>query len=237
MSEVFILIETATQACSAAIAIDGKVVKEKYIAEIKAHAKELVPFVKELLDDNNLTLNDCSAISVSSGPGSYTGLRVGVSTAKGFCFGASLPLISIGTLDILAQMAIDSLPAELKNNQTAIIPMIDARRMEVYSALFDIEGKQLSKTEAVILDENSYSNVFNKYSQIVFIGDGAEKSKSAFTQEQLSRSTFISILPKASAMLSKTKTKWNNKDFEDCAYFEPFYLKEFVAGISKKSIL
>lgn len=237
MATFFILIETSTQACSVAIAQNGVILSELYTEDNKAHSRELLPYLKKAMADNGLNIKDCSAICVSSGPGSYTGLRVGISTAKGLCFGANIPLIGIGTLNGLAQMAIETVDTNLLDQNTIIIPMIDARRMEVYSAYFNTKGEQLSEPKAVILEEYNYSDLIEKYDHIVLIGDGAAKSESTFTEEQLSKITIIDSKPQAKHLLALASTKFANQQFEDIAYFEPFYLKEFIAGVSKKSIL
>ncbi len=226
-----ILLETSTNSCSAAIAIDGKVVSSRAINEHKAHAKLLVPFVKNLLEESNLSINDCSAVAISMGPGSYTGLRVGVSTAKGFCYGANLPLISVDTLEILARMV------ESDTSNSLIIPMIDARRMEVYSAIFNNKFEKLSKTEAIILDSNSFKEEFEKYSKLFFIGDGAMKFKPLLDEISLSKAEFIESYPIAEYMATPAHQAYTIQEFEDVAYFEPFYLKEFQAGVKKKNII
>ena len=148
---VILLIETATEACSVALSRGTEIIAEKVITEPKRHAALLAPFIKEVTAKTGLSISDCSAVAVSEGPGSYTGLRVGVSTAKGLCFGAGIPLLSVGTLQILAMQGI--------GKAETIIPMIDARRMEVYSAVFNGEGKPQSEATPVILDENSFSEI------------------------------------------------------------------------------
>lgn len=229
--ENIILIETSTALCSAALVQDGKVTVYKENSKDRAHASLTAVFVKELLDESGLSLSDCSAVCVSMGPGSYTGLRVGVSTAKGLCFGAGIPLLAAGTLDTLVWQAIDSnlLPEECKY----IVPMIDARRMEVYSAIFSAEGKQISETAPAIIDETSFSEILEQ-GTVLFIGDGAEKASGVIRH---SNARFIQCCPKASSMLHPAMEAYTEKRFEDIAYFEPFYLKEFVATVSKKNIL
>lgn len=227
-----ILLETSTDECSVALASDCNIVSYRETNEPKSHARLLVPFIKEILDEAHLKLSQCSSVAVSEGPGSYTGLRVGVSTAKGLCFGADIPLIGVCTLDILTRMAISS----GVTGDTLIVPMIDARRMEVYCAKYDSDGKRLSETEAKVLDESSFSEELARYSSVVFIGDGAEKFQSCLSGAALEKSKFICCSPSARGMIIPTLDKWAKKEFEDRAYFEPFYLKEFVAGISKKSI-
>lgn len=228
MSDNIISIETSTECCSVALCRDGKVVASRVNSSPKVHAAMTAPYVEEVLKEGGCSAKDLAAVAVSKGPGSYTGLRVGVSTAKGLCFGAKLPLIGIDTLQILALQGIGH-----KCNPVKIVPFIDARRMEVYSAVFDSEGHKLSDTEAVILDENSFSKELEE-GPVLFIGTGVEKFKEVCKSPN---AYFETCFPLASAMAAPAAECLKNKEFEDVAYFEPFYLKEFVAGISKKSIL
>ncbi len=240
MTNLILLLETATESCSVALSRADEIIAEKYINQPKAHATLLAKYIKDILSENNLTIDDCSAIAVSEGPGSYTGLRVGVSCAKGLCYGADKPLIGVGTLDTIAQCAIDnnlmqngSQSSRIDCSVSAtghIIPMIDARRMEVYSAIFDANGKALSKTEAVILDENSFAKELEA-GPVLFTGNGAEKFKPLVKHPN---AIFAEQLPHASGMRIIAAEKLNKKEFKDCAYFEPFYLKDFVAGKPKK---
>ena len=269
-----ILIETSTALCSAAIAEDGAITAYRESSAPKAHASLTAVFIQEMLQERGLTLADCDAVCVSMGPGSYTGLRVGVSTAKGLCFGAGKPLIAVGTLDTLvaqAQMAdqvghddcsdtvIPSastvIPSEVEGSPYRyIIPMIDARRMEVYSAVFEQHitnrqnviaseqnviarrestwQSQITPTAPVIVDENSFAEYLEQ-GPCLFIGDGAGKCADIIKHPN---AHFCQCNPKASAMLSPAMDALNEKRFEDVAYFEPFYLKEFVATVSKKKL-
>lgn len=226
MSATLLLIETSTESCSVAICKDEKVVSHKYTLTPKLHAKELAPFINEALSEAQMTLAECSAVCVSSGPGSYTGLRVGVSTAKGICFGANKPLIGVDTLKVLAMQGVGKTDADL------IIPMIDARRMEVYSATFSLNGEKLTDTQALILTPESFSENL-KERKVLFIGNGVEKFKNIICSPN---AHFISCMPDATGMVSPALESFAAERFEDVAYFEPFYLKEFVAGISKKSL-
>ncbi len=183
------------------------------------------PFALEVLEERGLAARDCDAVAVSSGPGSYTGLRVGVSTAKGLCFGAGIPLIGIETLEILARRG--------RGKADFIVPMIDARRMEVYCAVFDSALNRKSETKPEILDENSFSDLLAKGS-VLFIGNGVEKFAGICHHPNAS---FDFRCPEACDMADAAAEAFNAGKFEDTAYFEPFYLKEFVAGISKKSVL
>ena len=232
------MIETSTEACSVALAIDNKVVSTRYICEHKAHARILALFIDEILKENNLTAKELSAVAVSEGPGSYTGLRVGISTAKGICYGASIPLIAVGTLQILANMAKNHIEQAKSDNtgNITIIPMIDARRMEVYCARFDRNATKLTQVEALILEPETFSEEFSGGS-IIFCGDGAAKYENIIAEEYRKKSTFLPSYPLAESMLPQVAEKWNKKEFEECAYFEPLYLKEFIAGKSTKKLL
>ena len=229
-----ILIETSTSLCSVALAEDGAITAYRESSAPKAHASLTAVFVQEVLAERGISLADCDAVCVSKGPGSYTGLRVGVSTAKGLCFGAGKPLIAVGTLDTLV--------AQAQEKIAFIIPMIDARRMEVYSAVFstvipsEVEGsspyRQITETAPVIIDENSFSEYLEQ-GPCLFIGDGAGKCADVIRHPN---AYFCQCNPKASAMLQPAMAALKEKRFEDVAYFEPFYLKEFVATVSKKKL-
>ena len=230
--ERLILIETSTALCSAALAEDGVITSYRESSAPKAHASLTAVFIQEMLEEKGLTIADCDAVCVSKGPGSYTGLRVGVSTAKGLCFGSGKPLIAISTLDILVAQA------QIPDNLKYIVPMVDARRMEVYAAVYEIAGqagndvRQITETAPAIIDENSYSDILEK-GKVLFIGDGAGKCADVIKHPN---ATFVQCWPKASAMLAPAMKAYKEKRFEDVAYFEPFYLKEFVATVSKKKM-
>ena len=221
--ERIILIETSTALCSAALAEDGAITSYKESSAPKAHASLTAVFIKEMLEERGLTIADCDAVCVSMGPGSYTGLRVGVSTAKGLCFGSGKPLLAVGTLDTLV--------AQAESDARFIIPMVDARRMEVYAAVFE-NGCQITGTAPVIIDENSFSEYLEQ-GPCLFIGDGAGKCADVIKHPN---ARFCQCHPKASAMLEPAMRAYKEKRFEDVAYFEPFYLKEFVATVSKKKM-
>lgn len=225
-----ILIETSTSLCSAALVENGRIVAERISEEPRVHASMTAPFVKELLDSEGIRVSDCSAVAVSKGPGSYTGLRVGVSTAKGLCFGAGIPLISVGTLATLVHQAIDS--GALPEGCRRIVPMVDARRMEVYTAVFDTEGNQLTETVAQIVDGGTFKDILEE-GPVLFIGDGALKCKEVIGSGS---AFFEDCCPKASSMLHPALKALEEKKFEDVAYFEPFYLKEFMTTTSKKKL-
>ena len=221
-----LLLETSTDSCSVALCEGTALLAERHSDTPKCQSSMLAPFVEEVLREVGWKASDCDAVAVSEGPGSYTGLRVGVSTAKGICFGAGIPLIAVGTLRILAEMG--------RGKADWIVPMIDARRMEVYSGIFD--GKTLEQqgeTTAVVLDKNSYANLLARGS-VLFIGNGVEKFAPLVSSANAS---FQACSPMATAMIAPALAAWQKKEFKDVAYFEPFYLKEFVAGISTRSVL
>ena len=220
-----LLIETSTALCSVALAQDGKITSYRESSAPKAHASLTAVFIQEMLAEHGLTLADCDAICVSKGPGSYTGLRVGVSTAKGLCFGSGKPLLAVGTLDTLVAQA-DEI-----GGIKYIIPMIDARRMEVYTAVFE-NGVQITETSPMIIDETSFAEYLEQ-GPCLFIGDGAGKCADVIKHPN---AQFCQCWPKASAMLEPAMKAYKEKRFEDVAYFEPFYLKEFVATVSKKKL-
>ncbi len=256
--ERIILIETSTALCSVALAENGEVVSYKESSAPKAHASLTAVFINDMLAERGLTLADCDAVCVSMGPGSYTGLRVGVSTAKGLCFGSGKPLLAVGTLDTLVAQAAHAIPdsrhvipdstqnvipdsrhviPDLIRNLPAsgfthIIPMVDARRMEVYTAVFTPEGRQLTETSPVIIDETSFASYLEE-GPVLFIGDGAGKCADLIRHPN---ARFLQCHPKASAMLKPALKAFREGRFEDVAYFEPFYLKEFVATVSKKKL-
>jgi len=226
-----LLIETSTALCSAALAEDGDITAYKESSAPKAHASLTAVFIQEMLEERNMTLADCEAVCVSMGPGSYTGLRVGVSTAKGLCFGSGKPLLAVGTLDTLVAQAADAATSE-EGSYSFIIPMIDARRMEVYTAVFAPDGTQITETAPAIIDENSFADYLEQ-GPVLFIGDGAGKCADVIRHPN---AHFCQCYPKASAMLEPALQAYKEKRFEDVAYFEPFYLKEFVATVSKKKL-
>ena len=217
-------IETATKNCSVAVSKYSEVLCCKEFADAGyAHAEMLHVFIEDALQEAQITPNDLSAIAVGSGPGSYTGLRIGVSAAKGLCYALHIPLIAVDTLEILAQ--------QVKNISSGfIIPMIDARRMEVYSAVFDSNKTKIRETQAEILSENSFENIEDK---IYCIGDSNEKAKAVLTQDKF---VFLDqfVYPSAKDMVDLAYIKFENKQWEDVAYYEPFYLKDFIALKSSK---
>jgi len=229
MSSKILCIETATQVCSVALSVDGKLSGLKETNEKHLHSRVLTTFVTELVKENNISLRDLDAVAISMGPGSYTGLRIGVSTAKGLCYSLDIPLIAINTLESMAMGMMEVSDYDLRKNDL-YCPMIDARRMEVYTAFFTPDGKEFRETKAEIIDENSYQEYLDNR-KMLFFGDGAAKCKDVLTNPNaLFNESFI---PSAKHMANSVLQKFDKKDFVDVAYFEPFYLKDFVAGIPR----
>ena len=225
-----LFIETSTALCSTALAENGRIISTRKSSEPRAHASLTAVFVKEMLDEAGWKVSDLDAVCVSKGPGSYTGLRVGVSTAKGLCFGGGVPLIAVDTLEILAHQAIE---AGLPDGCKAILPMVDARRMEVYTAVFSPTGERQTDISPVVLDETSFADLFAS-GPVAVIGDAAEKASSVLCHSGRNKGTFVQCNPEANAMLAPAMAKFAKKEFEDIAYFEPFYLKQFIATTPKK---
>ena len=223
-------IETATKVCSVALFKDDQLIQLKEEKGAYSHAENLAEFTSQLLADSNLIAKDLSGIIISKGPGSYTGLRIGISFAKGLCYSLDIPLISIDTLHALALGWKQS-----ENPETDLIcPMIDARRMEVYSAIYDFELRRLKSISADVIEVGSYEELLEDNS-IVFVGDGAEKCQNLLKgQNRAFRGDF---LPSAGYLGKEGYKKFLSSEIEDVAYFEPYYLKEFVALKSKKGSL
>jgi tRNA threonylcarbamoyladenosine biosynthesis protein TsaB len=214
-------IETATQVCSAALSENGKTIAVKELQANNIHAGSLTLFIQEVMTSTGYSYSDLDAVAVSKGPGSYTGLRIGVSTAKGLCFALDKPLIAIGTLGMMAKGFLKANPS----SDGLICPMIDARRMEVFTALFDSSLTAVENVSAKIINEESFLDKLTQ-SQITFIGDGAEKCKEAISHPNALFSTVnFNSAANMSALSFETFLEGN---FEDLAYFEPFYLKDFV---------
>jgi len=222
-------IETATPVCSVALAKDNNVLGIKESTKKNSHAEIVTIFIDELLKENNVVFGDLDAIAVSKGPGSYTGLRIGVSTAKGMCYALDIPLISVNTLQSLAFGAAQNIKLE-PGLPTLFCPMLDARRMEVYCALFDKNIDEVRETKAEIIEPVAFQTYLES-NKVIFFGDGAAKCKDVI---QHPNAVFLDeIFPSATNMMSIAFDKFQHQQFEDVAYFEPFYLKDFIAGISK----
>lgn len=215
-------IETATKNCSIGLAKDGITIAIREIATQNfSHAEKLHVFIEELFAETQLNLQDLNAIAVSQGPGSYTGLRIGVSAAKGLCYALSVPLIAVDTLEILAR--------KLTITEGIIVPMVDARRMEVFCAFFDANYDKIKETKAEVIDETSYQDI---QQTIHLIGDGAMKFKEVLTNAKFQYYPELEF-PSATEMALVSYQKFQNNQLEDLAYFEPFYLKDFVLMTKK----
>ncbi|HZY38484.1 MAG TPA: tRNA (adenosine(37)-N6)-threonylcarbamoyltransferase complex dimerization subunit type 1 TsaB [Mucilaginibacter sp.] len=223
-------IETATSSCSVALASEGKVLAFKQLAGRNVHAEMITLFIGEVTAAAGIRYSDLDAIAVSSGPGSYTGLRIGVSTAKGLCFALDKPLIAIETLEAMAYGVVNR-PGYQGVHDTLLCPMIDARRMEVYTAVFNSGGARVKPTAAEIIDEDSFCDLLADR-KILFFGDGAEKCREALGSS--GNAMFLTdFINSATDLTAKALEKLRKRVFEDVAYFEPFYLKDFIAGKRK----
>lgn len=224
-------LETATTVCSVSLAKDGQLIALKELNADYTHAENLTLFIEDVLKQANIKLADIDAVAVSKGPGSYTGLRIGVSTAKGLCYSLDKPLISVNTLQHLASSVISNTSSIIQHPGSLFCPMIDARRMEVYCAFYDHTGKEIKPTAAEIIEENSFFDLLKDHT-VYFFGDGASKCKEVLSQN--TNAIFLSeIVPSAKDMIAFSEKAFNEDQFEDVAYFEPFYLKDFVAGKKK----
>ncbi|WP_077413219.1 tRNA (adenosine(37)-N6)-threonylcarbamoyltransferase complex dimerization subunit type 1 TsaB [Chryseobacterium sp. JV274] len=218
-------LETSSKNCSVAVSDNEKLLCVcEEVSENYKQSESLHTYVEWALEGAGIALKDIEAVSLGKGPGSYTGLRIGAASAKGFCYGLKVPLIAINSLESMIEPF-------LGNNYDFIVPLIDARRMEVYTAVYDGNtGKELSETEAKILDETSFEEFRDK--KVLFVGDGAKKAKEILN---LPDAVFNeNVYPSAKYLIKKTLEKIGNKEFEDMAYFEPFYLKDFH-GVKKKN--
>jgi len=231
-------LETATTVCSVALAKDGHLLAFKEQNGDYSHAENLTLFIEDVFQQAKIKLQDVDAIAVSKGPGSYTGLRIGVSTAKGLCYSLNKPLIAINTLEHLSMSVSKNLNSQNPDLPSVFCPMLDARRMEVYCALYDSEMHPLYPTSAEIIDEYFLDKILTLSGRgkeelcIYFFGDGAAKCKTILSADK--NAIFIdNIVPSAKNMISFSEQSFINKQFEDVAYFEPFYLKDFVAGKKK----
>ncbi|TSJ45819.1 tRNA (adenosine(37)-N6)-threonylcarbamoyltransferase complex dimerization subunit type 1 TsaB [Fluviicola chungangensis] len=217
-------IETATKVCSVALSVDGELAQIREFSDDGfAHGEQLTILIQEVLDLQGITAGDLSAVSVSAGPGSYTGLRIGVSTAKGLCYALTIPLISTDTLQAMAEVARIVYP------DSNLCPMIDARRMEVFSLITNFEAEILKPVSADVLDENSYTDL----EPFVCFGDGAQKVQEMWKDRRIIFD--LDLKPSARGQIASSYRKFLNGEFEDVAYFEPAYLKEFYQTPAKKS--
>ncbi len=223
-------IETATEICSVALLQDDKIIALQENHDGNSHASQITLLIDAVMKDANIEFKNLDAIAVSKGPGSYTGLRVGVSTAKGLCYALDIPLIAINTLESLSHEYINLSTIDHQVS-TFFCAMLDARRMEVYCAVFDEQMNSIKKTEAKIIDENSFADLLET-STIYFFGNGSSKCKNSITHKN---AIFIDDIKCSAANMNGIAQKlFSEKKFEDVAYFEPFYLKDFVGTVPNK---
>ncbi len=212
-------IETATNVCSVALHDDGELLGHQELFVDKSHSGLLTLLIDQLVNHCGLSLKQLAAIAISEGPGSYTGLRIGTSTAKGLCYSLEIPMISVSTLEAMLWSVLP-----FSDKASLLCPMIDARRMEVYCLLADAKGRVINPTRAEVIDEESFMEVL-EHQEIIFFGNGALKCQQVITH---SNATFIDhITPNAKNIGTIASDKYLNKEFVDVAYFEPFYLKDF----------
>lgn len=222
-----LLLETATPVCSAVLERDGKTIAERHSNEPNAHSSKLAVFIDELIKESRVKISDLDAVCISSGPGSYTGLRIGVSSAKGICYALGIPLLAVPTLQNMASLFF----ARNKEYDGLVCPMIDARRMECYTAIYSRDGI-VRNTTAEVIETGIYDEWLDK-GLVTFIGDGAEKTKSVLGSHRNARYE-PDFIVSAEGMTAIAEEKWRKGEVEDVAYFEPYYLKDFVA---KKSVV
>lgn len=223
-------IETATKVCSIALSNENELLAIEEVGGAYSHAENVTNFIEKVVKKANINFNDIDAIAVSKGPGSYTGLRIGVSSAKGLCYALDKPLIAIDTLQAMAlRMA-----KQISDKNLFFCPMIDARRMEVYTAIYNANNELVEPISAKIIDENSFSKYLDNQ-KVMFFGDGAEKCKTLFSGN---KNAFFneSVLPSALEINELALKKLSKNQLEDVAYFEPFYLKDFIATTQKKIV-
>lgn len=213
MNNYILHLETATKVCSVAISNNGTVISIKEtVSDGYTHSESLTLFIQDVLNQAQLALADLSAVSVSAGPGSYTGLRIGLSTAKGLCFALNIPLIAIDTLTALKNV--------IPSGEMPVIPMLDARRMEVYAQVFDADGQTLQEIDAIVLTEDSFSD----FEPFIVLGDGAAKCKEMWGHRNITWNE--NVLSSAKGQATIAYEKFQKKEFENLAYFSPIYLKD-----------
>jgi tRNA threonylcarbamoyladenosine biosynthesis protein TsaB len=218
---IILSLETSTDVCSVALHDSGKLLSQEEIREPQSHASRLALLIIEVLKNANLAARDLQAVAITSGPGSYTGLRIGTSTAKGLCYGLEIPLISVGSLELMSFQA-----REHGVSGALLCPMIDARRMEVYCLVSNADQEIIRPVSATVIDEHSFEELLADF-RMLFFGNGAAKCRGVITHPN---AAFLeNIVPLASALGLLAEEKYNNRVFEDLIQFKPFYLKEFVA--------
>ena len=224
---MILCLETATPVCSVALNDGCCTLALRETEGQNAHSEKITNFIREAMETAGIDYRQLDAVAVSKGPGSYTGLRIGVSTAKGICYAADVPLMAIDTLEAMAHGMKEKLGSQLAENDL-LIPMIDARRMEVYAAVFDANLNKIEDTAALVIDENAFEDL-RKYHHLWLFGDGAPKLNKLF-ENQLNISIVDGFKPSAAFMRSLADKALREHNFVDVAYFEPFYLKDFIAG-------
>lgn len=224
---MILCLETATPVCSVALNEGCCTLSLRETEGQNAHSEKITNFIREVMETTGVDYRQLDAVAVSKGPGSYTGLRIGVSTAKGVCYAADLPLMAIDTLEAMAYGMKEKLGGQLSENDL-LIPMIDARRMEVYAAIFDAELNKIEDTAALVIEEHSYENL-RKDHRLWLFGDGAPKLGKLF-EGQANIHVIDGFKPSATFMRLLADKALRERDFVDVAYFEPFYLKDFIAG-------
>lgn len=229
---LILCIEAGTDIGSVALAGDGALLAVRSSTGDRDHARNLAVFTEEILRENGVAVKDLSAVAVGKGPGSYTGLRIAVSLAKGLCYGASIPLIAVSSLEAMVHTALEAAADVIEETQPLLLPMIDARRMEVYCQLFSPEGKPMGDIEAHVIDQMSFLEQRNSRSLLLF-GNGSGKCKTVFSGDNI---IFRDIYPSAAGLVKPAWEAFQAGKFEDVAYFEPFYLKDFVVTASSKKI-
>ena len=231
---LILCIETGTDVCSVGIVKDGSLLSLRESDLGRDHAKKVAVFVDELLRENSIAPEDIDAVAVGKGPGSYTGLRIGVSFAKGLCYALSKPLIAVGSLEALTAVAREDYEAGIIDvvgwEEATLCPMVDARRMEVYAQLFDANGRALSDVKAEVVTADSFAEQRTKGGKFIVFGSGAAKCADIIGAE------LVAVTPSVRGMATLAEKAYSVGDFVDTAYFEPFYLKDFVVTTSKKKL-
>jgi len=229
---LILCIETATPVCSVALGQEGKPLSLMESGGRNSHSTLLSPFIDAVMAEAGLAFGRLDAVAVSMGPGSYTGLRIGVSAAKGLCYALDIPLVAVGTLQAMAAGMVEKTARSLEGPPPGLLycPMIDARRMEVFTAFFDGMNRQVGDTRALVVDRHSFDEQLSSR-RVGFFGDGAAKCRQLIS---LPGAIFDEdFLPSARYMIRLAEKKFTDKDFADTAYFEPFYLKDFIPGVPR----
>ncbi|MGC8864956.1 MAG: tRNA (adenosine(37)-N6)-threonylcarbamoyltransferase complex dimerization subunit type 1 TsaB [Bacteroidales bacterium] len=222
-------LETSTDVCSVALFSEGMLKGFRETLEKNAHSARLTVMIEELMQESGLSFNALGAVAVSMGPGSYTGLRIGAGVAKGLCYAMQIPLLAVSTLESIALEVAQRIRSTHPENTTLIVPMIDARRMEVYRAVYDFQGNLVKDVEAEIITEKSFDGIKGP---IILAGNGASKLRALFSERP--HIIFLDEVQASARWMGRVaQHKWNSGEIESTAYFEPFYLKDFIAGIPK----